>query len=155
MTNPFTDAPHVVNLQVLKVGVQERVSAQFAERMSVTQDRDRITDVLAMRVTATVLAEELPPVSVTERVAFTVPRFATWWDHFKATRWERWWVWILRDLQWIKPPRFVDEPHTHVADVKVRTYWTYPRANTVLPGRDFGHVVLKTQTSRYGREQPW
>ena len=155
MTSPHAESPQVVNLQQLKIGITQRVGPQFAERIDARMAESVVTRDLVMRITGYVLAEELPPTTTSSLVGFTVPRFATWWDHFKAAKAERWWMWTLRDLRWVKPPRFVDEPHTHATDVKVRTYWTYPRATTVLPGRDFGHVVLKTHTSRDGYERPW
>lgn len=108
---------------------------------------DHLMRHIVLRVSGELLAEQLPPVTLNNQQQFTVPRFATWWDMWKAAHWERWYVWCLRELGWIRPARYVDEPHTHTTTVDVRGRWTYPRATTVAPGNSFGHVVYKSDSS--------
>lgn len=144
-----------IRLDKLKFAVEQRIGPAVAATLAVRDRRDYLTDSVVQRIEGFLLAEELPPTDMDDVQRFTVPRFATVWDHWKAAHWERWYVWVLRDLGWIKPPQFVDEPHTHRTSVKVRTRWTYPRATTVLPARQYGHVVLKTETARFGEVRHW
>jgi hypothetical protein len=144
--SPFVNyRENMIRLDVLKFGVEQRIGASVAASLTARGHRDPLTDSFVQRIEGSLLAEELPPVTMDDVQHFTVPRFATVWDHWKAAHWDRWYVWTLRDLGWIKPPRFVDEPHTHRTTVNVRTRWTYPRATTVLPANQWGHVVLKSQ----------
>lgn len=154
--SPFTQPFDRVLLKQIKTRISISVGPSLADRMELTRAADFIAQKFAYQLETSVLAEELPPITIDERKGFTVPRFATWWDHFKAANWNRWWMWLFRDLGWIKPARFVDEPHTYVATVDVRGHWTYPRATTVLPGREFGHVVYKGN-AYFGdsRVRPW
>jgi hypothetical protein len=113
-----------------------------------TRMGEAFTDDLVIRMETSMLAETLPPLTLSESDRFTVPRFATWFDHFVATYRGRWWGRPLRRHEL----RYVDEPHTHRTTVDVRTRWTYPRADHVLPGREFGHVVLKADASWHTRD---
>jgi hypothetical protein len=130
-----------VRLETLRYAVQQRISGYVAESMRAESVQDVMTNDLIMRLEVGVLAETLPPLNLTRADPFTVPRFATWLDHFVATYRGRWWGRPLRR----HVLRYVDEPHTHRTTVDVRTHWTYPQATTVLPGRNFGHVVLKSE----------
>lgn len=152
MTMPGDDT---VTLEQLRYVVQQHIGAGVAQSLHLEQMRGHILEDMALRLEAGVLAEELPPVEVTDAQRFTVPRFASPWQHFKARYRDRWWMWLLRDFGFMHEIRYVDEPHTHTATVAVRTYWTYPRSNTVLPGNSFGHPVLKTQTSHRAGVRPW
>lgn len=147
-----------VRLEALKYAVQQRLPADIGVMVGDTLRIDArmgggfLAEELAMSLTASVLAETLPPLTLRDATPFTVPRFATWFDHFVATYRSRWWGRSLRR----HVLRYVDEPHTHRAEVGVRTRWTYPRATTVLPGRQFGHVVLKADAGWDARDvTPW
>jgi hypothetical protein len=145
---------HEVRLEQLRYAVQQRLPREIATavgdtiQISTRMGEDFLAEQMVMTLTAGVLAETLPPLTLNSVDRFTVPRFATWFDHFVATYQSRWWGRPLRR----HVLRYVDEPHTHRTSVDVRTRWTYPRATTVLPGRDFGHVVLKTDTAWNARD---
>lgn len=143
---PPVDYGRTVHLNVERFQHRTHLGAGVLDSITTRVDRDHITGRAVMTLTGYLLTETLPPLTIDDRQRFTVPRFATWWDMYKATHWERGRMWWLRELGWVKPPRYVDEPHTHIAQVDVRARWTYPRATTVAPGRGFGHVVLKTDT---------
>lgn len=154
---PYATLGRQIRLDMLKVAVAQRIGAQAAHQLAVRAERGDtvLADELVVRLESFLLAEELPPIGLDDVESFTVPRFATWWDHWKATHREKWWMWALRDFGWMKTIRYVDEPHRHRTHVKVRTRWTYPRATTVLPADRFGHVVLKSDASAYGEVTHW
>lgn len=135
-----------VHIERLRVGVRQRISRQVAESMRLETFQDMITNDLVAAMMAELLAERLPPEHVDHTITFDAPRFATWREHFRATYRERWWGRLLR----LRAPRYIDEPISHTVRVDVRSHWTYPQATTVLPGRDFGHVVLRADTSAMG-----
>lgn len=152
--SPFGPAFTQVTVDRMRVGLQQRVGAYVAEslRMSMERGTTVLADEWAARIETELLAERLPPTKLHDAASFTVPRFATWFDHFVATYRNRWWGRPLRR----HALRYVDEPHTHRTEVVVLDRWTYPRATMVLPGRDFGHVVLKSQASWNQRDvTPW
>lgn len=149
--DPQHEILNTVTVREIRAQLTQRISRQTAERMNFREFRDVITGDIVAQVEVGLLAEELPPERLTYVAHFDAPRFATWRDHFRATHRARWWGRLLR----LRKPSFVDEPLTHVTTVTVRAKWTYPRATTVLPGRDFGHVVLKAPTDVHGIVRPW
>jgi hypothetical protein len=160
VSSPFAESSpyREIRLEALKFAVQQSLPREIATgvgdtiRINTRMGEGFLADQLAMSMTANVLAETLPPLILKDATPFTVPRFATWFDHFVATYRSRWWGRPLRR----HVLRYVDEPHTHRTEVGVRTRWTYPRATTVLPGRDFGHVVLKADAMWNARDvTPW
>lgn len=153
--NPLAPRGKTVTLEHLRYAVQQSIGPAVAESLTLDERRSVILDGLMYRLEAGVLAEELPPLKVADAQRFTVPRFTSPWQHFKARYRDRWWMWALRDFGFMRTIRYVDEPHTHTAEVDVRTHWTYPRSNTVLPGDRFGHPVLKAQANHRGEVRPW
>ncbi len=150
---PYDSSMDVRTLTAVKVAVTEHVSREFADRLELNSAFDHVGRRVGLRVSAYVLSEELPPATLTDQASFTVPRFATWYDHFAATYRGRWWARLLRLDR--REVRFVDEPHTHTLTVAVRPRWTYPKADRVLPARDFGPTVLKVATTRESAFRPW
>jgi hypothetical protein len=104
--------------------------------LTAAQQRDYLRDRIYYTLRHDLLAERLP--TRTLRFTPTHPRWATWWDHLKATYRMRWWAawWVRRH-----PPRHVDEPVPVVVDVQAA--WTYPHAP--VPG-GLGYSVLKVDT---------
>lgn len=141
----MTDA----RLDRLRYQVQQRVSRYVAESLRHDEYPDIATDSLVRTLTVDLLAEKLPPQTITDAAHFEVPRFASWRDHLYATYRERWWA------RWMPRPQFVAEPHRHVTTVTVQDHWTYPQATMVLPGGPFGHVVLRSDTRYEGEVHPW
>lgn len=139
-----------VQIRRLRYALQQRIGRQVAESLRVNEYADMVTGDMVAALEVGLFAEELPPTHLDDVVEFDVPRFASWWDHFAATHRQRWWG------RWLRQPRFVDERHSHRTRVDVRARWTYPRATTVLPGRDYGHVVLKSDAAvSWTTETPW
>lgn len=138
-----------VTLSVLKFSADVPIGAGVRESLRVEMIGHE-----TMRVTAGLLAEDLPPKVLDDVMPFTVPRFATWFDHFCATYRGRWWGWLLGlDKREI---RYINESWSHRTTVKVRDRWTYPRAERIAPARDFGHVVLKSAANLSASEvRPW
>jgi hypothetical protein len=127
-------------VDVLRVKVNQRIGRVAADHMRVETLRDMVTGDLVAELQTALLAEQLPPETVLLEQEITTPRFASWWQHLRATyRERRWWGWLLGRR---RPIRMVDEPHTLRAVVELRSWWTYPNASMVLPGDRFGPPVL-------------
>lgn len=126
-------------VKVLRHRLERRIGRQIAQSL-VVEDRVRnwVSDDIVMAFEVDLLNEELPPATLRDAARFEVPHFASWRDHFAATYRQRWWG------RWLPQPRFVDGTVAHETVVTVRARWTYPRATRILPGRDFGHPVLRT-----------
>lgn len=113
----------------------------------------RHAELMALELRAEVLAEHLPPEQVHHTVRDTQTfsgevrdqRFASWWDHFKATyrqrRWMRWRYWTVR-FQTVVIPYRQQVACRHRVTVNVRQHITYPRARVALPPDQFGRPVV-------------
>lgn len=101
---------------------------------------DHLADRLIARLTARMVAERLP----SQEQTFVVddPRWATWWDHLKASVRGRWWAqaYVRRH-----PPRTVLT--TVRCRFDVRAQWLFP--DTPVPRPGLGRPVLYTTT------EPW
>ena len=133
-----------VALHRLKVSVQRQISNEMVYMARTAEAHghlDRMYDRMVLDLRAKVLAEQLPPQTITHtvRVEALDPRHATWWEFFKATYRQRWW---MRWRDWTV--RYVDTPVTvqRSVVVKVRDHWTYPRASIIPPDTDFGAPVM-------------
>jgi hypothetical protein len=173
---PFGPAFTQVIVDRMRVGLTQRVSGYVAEslRMSVDRYPESFAGDLAMRIETELLTERLPPDVIHHRVKYTHPeaigrqgfavdsRFARPIDHFTATYRGRWWGRLLRlhkreiEYTFVKVPYIISAPVEcdHRVTATVRAAWTYPRATAVLPGREFGHVVLKANDVGAG-SVPW
>jgi hypothetical protein len=169
-----------VLLDRVRRGVTHHITRQFAEQVqldiSEPRGRDMLTDALVASLTTEVLAEHLPPHTITTRVRYEHPeavgqpgttvdaRFERPIDHFTAKYRGRWWGRLLRlrrrqvRYQFVPVPYLVSRPVQcdHVVTTNVRAAWTYPTPNLVLPAEDFGRVVLDarrvdSEASPYGR----
>lgn len=132
-----------VALNQLKVATRRVLSAEFAFMADTAEfnvERDYLTDQIVMDMCARVLAEQLPPQTIdyAVRVETTDPRFATWWDHYKATHRARWWMrWRSWSVAYVDTIVAIDR----IVTVAVRDNWTYPRAAVRMPDH-FGAPVL-------------
>ncbi|WP_047894532.1 hypothetical protein [Micromonospora sp. RV43] len=124
----------VIVLGELRHQISEEVGPYAAGRTELFEQIDSMRLTLAMSV----LAEKLPVERVRKhrREVIQTARFATWWDHWKATYQQRWWMrwrrWSVRQL--------VDEHEVEAtAVVDLQRYWTYPRA--ALPVPELGEAV--------------
>lgn len=154
MTGP-PSMEHIA-LQRLKVGVRQELSREMATLASTAEFSsmiDHVTDRMVLQLRAHVLAEQLPPQTIQHRVRVETkdPRFATWWDHFKATYQHRWWMrWREWDVQTVRTPVVVER----TVCVSVRDHWTYPRAGIALPSEFGSPVLVSTWDSTDWAAQP-
>jgi hypothetical protein len=138
MTGYLDPARQPLILNVERLARRRELTREFLDRVDGQQRYDRETERLVMTLHADVYAERLP--SQQHRITVTDPRWATWWDHLKATYRHRWWAqwWVRR-----YPPRTVDTPIT--ATFNVRAAWRYPDTPHLRPG--LGTPVLWTATT--------
>lgn len=162
------DTLRTVILERCRYRYRQYVSSYAADHITATATPGNgfaaAADVIAMDFIADVLTEKLPPKRVTTTVTSSrhvrheghlsheVARFATPWDHLKARWWDRWWMWVLRDLGLIRPARaqiivyrlgYADDVPvrcTHNVAVDISTAWTYPKERLRRP--ELGPPVL-------------
>jgi hypothetical protein len=129
-TNPHAQyTPRTLLLEKLRLGWSVRETFEHREHRRFDARQD-----LEHTLTCDVLSERLPPETVTrterQHVTVDAPRWATWWDHAKATYAGRWWAaWYVRR----RPPQTVTVPATGwvtaTATVNLERFWTYPEAS--------------------------
>lgn len=79
-----------------------------------------------VRMEMDVLAEHLADHYYEETLILSAPK--SWWDHFKATYQDRWWI------RWWCAKHPAQETRTsHKVKVKVERWVKYPEANETLP----------------------
>lgn len=132
-----------VVLNWLKVGVTQRVSAEFADTLRVQQHVDHLLGQWVYSIAGYVLAEHLPPETVTERKPFAFDVPASPWQQFKAVNGHRWWVrWLVKR----RPVRLVTHRFTGELSVRLDRYWTYPQARVPYDhGRPYRVAVLNRE----------
>lgn len=114
-------------------------------------DLRQMLDPMLFELSTSVLSERLPTerVTRTHREQIETARFATWWDHWKATYRGRWWMrwrrWSVRQL--------VDVHEVEaVAAVDLDRHWTFPRA--AIPVPELGEPVRVIQWEAAEVTQP-
>ncbi len=135
-----------IALDRLRIGVQrilvDEGLSTVASTLHVEAAEQALIGGTAYRFVADVLAERLPPETITRTVRGEVGVYvpASWWDHFRWQYRERWWFRAVA-RRW--PGRRVVKraPYAHEVRVDVRASWTYPRAAVALPP-SFGSPVL-------------
>lgn len=138
----YGPAYRTVALERLAYAVRQAIGAELVSAGIAAPEviLEREAHRLVVQLRGHVLAERLPPQQVTADYSgeVEVARYATWWDHYKATfrgRWRMSW------RRWGIRYRWCRYPYRGVAKVAVRTYWTYPQARTPLP-EEFGSPVM-------------
>ena len=167
---PYGDEPPLSDLirtrvvDIARHGMQTRISRLAADhlRLEIERDPTRFTDDLVMRMETSLLAEKLPPHTITTRVQYEHPeavgqpgttvdaRFERPIDHFTAKYRGRWWGRLLglgrREIryQFVPVPYLVSRPVQcdHEVTTNVRASWTYPKPTMILPADQYGPVVL-------------
>lgn len=155
-------------LERARRGVAMHITREFAERMVLSATEDHLGERLAVSLAAEVLAEHLPPHTITHHVQYEHPeaigqpgttvdaRFERPIDHFTAKYRGSWWGRLLglhrREVRYtfVAVPYLVSRPVQcdHLVTVDVRASWTYPTPNLVLPAADYGPVVLDARDVR-------
>lgn len=146
--DPISSYDLPVTFPLTKFRAERRIPLAVLDTGRVTVERDHhafLLDNIVISLAAKIITETLPPQQITDTV--TDPRWATWWDHLKATYRDRWWIAYPLDFGWIKPPRAVDTPIT--VTVPVAAHWTYPHASVWIPP-EFGTAVMYATS-----EQPY
>lgn len=143
MIDPIESSFQTVTLNQLKVAVRRTLPREMVFVLSTTEADSFLqheTDRMVLELKARVLAQQLPPQTMQHlvRVETLDPRHATWWDHYKATYQQRWW---MRWHTWTV--RYVDTPVTvqRLITVTVRDHWTFPEASIVPPDQ-LGRPVM-------------
>lgn len=122
---------------------------QFSgDRLRLSRFVDAETGRLMARFVTDMLAEVLPPERVTETTLVEFRRPATWWDHFKETYRDRWW---LRRLVRRRPVQVEVEQRAVRVTVDLQRYRVYPRAD-VSPPAEFGAPVRWSSWAARGEE---
>lgn len=167
---PFSDDPLLSDsfrtriVDIARYGMSQRIGRFAADRfrLEIEHDPTRFADDIVMRMETSLLAEKLPPHTITTRVRYEHPeavgqpgqtvdaRFERPIDHFTAKYRGRWWAPLLglrrREIRY----QFVPVPYTitrpvqcdHLVTTDVRASWTYPKPVNILPAQEFGPVVL-------------
>lgn len=138
-------------LEPLRRVLSYRLSSELRGHLVTdVQLRESIADQITADVVYQVHADHLPPAEITHQVRLEVddPRHASWWDMFKDTYAQRWW---MRWRSW--PVSYVQTKVSvrRAVVVKVRGHWTYPKAR-ILPEWVGNPVVVATWDSR---DLPW
>lgn len=136
-------------VESLRVGFEHDLADEFLRRFDIQVTRERLMDVFRFRVRTAVFGQRLPTEHVTHDAVWHETRWATWWDHFKDTYRQRWW---LRALVRRHPVRYVSIPHTRKIELTVEAYRKYPEAKLRIP-EDLGPVVYQVDT--WTAEQGW
>ncbi len=123
-------------LDMIDAGFRQDFSAEFLRRVNIDMRRDPVADRIVATVRAKLYAEKLPTQSYV--VCTPDPRWATWWDHLKATYRDRWWA-AAYVRRW--PPRTIETTVRTV--VNVRSMWVFPDAPYA---RDMGAPMMWTTT---------
>jgi hypothetical protein len=86
--------PPVLHLNVVRAEVTELLGYFAASRMCYEPIRIYDPPAMAHRLSTELLAKTTGPQVYTDRRSASVQlvRFASWWDHFKATYRRRWWM---------------------------------------------------------------
>lgn len=142
-----------VQLEKLKVAAQAAIPRGVmeleAERIGILDDLFRS---LVYRLKGYVLAERLPPETVSDSrdVTFDVP--ASWWQHWKQSHAAAWYARWLVKRRPVKHHRVVKRV---ALTVDLERYRTYPEARVSLPADTWGQVVRVAQWTDTWREQQY
>ncbi len=135
--------------------VVEQIVASLSElgrfsRGSLTVERclAASTSELISKVVVKVLASQLPPERVVESTLIEFRQPATWWEHFKATHRDRWW---LRGLVRRQPVRWQVEQRVVETVVDLTRVRAFPKAD-LRPPAAFGPPVDWVRWKSFARE---
>ncbi len=135
--------------------VLEQIVASLGElgrfsRGSLTVERclAASTSELVSKVVVKVLTAQLPPERVEESTLVEFRRPATWWEHFKETYQDRWWLRRLV-LRW--PVRWEREQRVVRVVVDMTRVLAFPKAD-IRPPAAFGPPVDWVKWKSYARE---
>lgn len=143
--DPLGPAAHNIILEKIRFKVGRTFPRDITVRVG--DPAGFLADHLTVTLTAEVYAERLPQRQVA--VQLTDPRWATWWDHLKATGKETWWGWWW--IGHLRKPRTVDA--TVTGTIRIDSMWTYPDSPLLREG--LGAPVYKASTGYHGGFPRW
>ena len=129
-----------LTLTQLKVGVREMVSPFVAESMRLDVMRDEVTRNLIYGLSAYVLADQLPPETLTREQWVTFEHAANWREQWKAEHAERWYGRLI--LRWWPVKPLTVERRKVTATWDLARYRTFPKAGIAYPDRLGSPVCL-------------
>lgn len=127
-----------VYLAKVKRVVATHLGPSVASTLDVSLERT-LVGTLAVRLTAEVLTDQLPPKTVeqTRVVEFETP--ATWWQHWKLDHATSWYAgWLVRR----RPVRMRRENRALTLSVNLERFRHYPQSTVVVPEDQLGVAVL-------------
>lgn len=152
---------HIV-MQELKAAIRQPEANFLRQQRMVGHYTVQRTELIAMfeqmayELRTYVLAEHLGDEKIVETRTedHECLRFASWWDHWKATYRSRWW---MRWRKWQIAYSIEHHPVTARAEINMTRYWAYPEAN--VPAPEFGDPYRWATTDRvrqfYKTEPLW
>jgi len=135
-------------MKTVEYGIRESVGPFAARRLQASYLPEHMMIELKTAILACQMGEER--IVEERRAKHECLRFATWWDHFKATYRGRWW---MRWRRW--EIAYANEHHELVArvDVDMTKYWTFPKATIDFPDEFGDHYPVIV--NRRNRESYW
>jgi hypothetical protein len=122
-------------LERLRVGMAGRIHPSILSTASV----EYTTGKLLLQLHADILADRLPPETVTERARVDFAHPSSPFQHWKAKHQESWW---LRPFVRRWPVALVHQIRIVELEVNLERYRTYPEANFEPAPAHFGYPVL-------------
>lgn len=138
-------APEQAYLEAMRVSVTELLGEFAASRMDYRLRRAYAPPALAHRLAVDVLARCTGPRRYTDSRSASVElvRFASWWDHFKATYRRRWWMrWRRWRVQYTLREATAVATVTVEADIAA----VFPHAGVLPPALGEAYPVVLGRT---------
>jgi hypothetical protein len=140
-------------LHMVKLGVRHVISDEVAATMRLDWARAELVRGMVAQLSAYVLADQLAPATFTGDFRAEFRAYATWRDHWKASRKDSWWMrlilrrWPIQRKLIVRPGRA-----TVLIDRKV----AYPQARISMPqlGRPLRIAQPNPMTWEFGPQQP-
>lgn len=149
--NPVSESPPYVIVEKLRAQVELVLTEEYLRNFDLSVIQDRVANRLRFQLRTEVWGQRLAPEVTSHNAEWHETRWASWWDHFKDTYRQRWW---LRALVRRRPVRYVDIPHSREITLTVESYRTFPEANFHVPD-EFGPVVYQQNLRTEEEWHPW
>jgi hypothetical protein len=148
-------------LEAMRVGIKvdpmyhlhgRRIGAYSAGEMQLS----KVIDPMMLELATYLLTEKLGEERIVEEHVeeHDCLRFASWFDHWKATYRSRWW---MRWRRWEVRFNIEHQPVRARVEVDMTKYWTFPEAD-IIPsemGRPMGYITNNPKFQRYQAEPPY
>lgn len=147
-------------LEAMRVGIRQDPTFALHDRQVGSYSAgeimlSRVIEPMMLELATYLLTEKLGEERIVEErvVDHECLRFATWWDHFKATYRTRWW---MRWRRWEVCFNIEHRPIRARVEVDMTKHWTFPEANIVPAelGRPMGYITNTRRRQWYADESP-